>query len=711
MASDMSGVYRTTDFGLSWRMLPFRTLEGGRLSQFRFTADPSIVYAVNLPWPPLGPTAVVKSSNGGLSWDAPIASRAMAGPPYYLFVDPHGSTRLLCSDYRHLYSSSDGGQSFTQAYATQHEGGLLVSGVYFGGRDIYVASNDGVLTSHDNGLSYSVDASLNVGLSDGESIVSFAGAEQSGTIRFLAVTFRNRDHHGNATVTADTTGGDLDRFANIYRLTLGQSGWIPANSGLAPNEKLAMLAMSPDNVDVAYAAGGVRLPAAEDPDAGTAPVIMKTVDGGTTWRNTFLSEHNANIATGWSGDHGDMGWYFGEYALGLAVSAHDPDRVVFTDLGFVHVSSDGGAHWRQAYVNPADQNPIGRDTPKSRFYRSSGVEQTSGWWLTWSDRNTLFASLTDIRSAFSRDGGVSWTRDANNGLALNTTYHVVADPKTGRLYAATSSVHDIYQSPYLRDSRLDATEDTPRGGAIMASSDHGATWSLVHDFQRPVVWLAQDPNRPVDLYASVVSSQTGGIYRLDLSNPGRAPAALPRPPRTRGHPFNVHVLRDGSILATYSGHQDGDSRIFTNRSGVFLLPPGSLEWEDRSAPQMQYWTQDVVVDPRNEDLWYVGVFSDDIHDFGGLYRTRDRGLSWQRIGARHRVESCAIDPRDPKRMYMTTQGEGLWITEDLDQEQPVFRPVEDYPFQQPLRVFWNPFDTGEVWTVSFGGGMRMRREL
>ncbi|MBN1611822.1 MAG: hypothetical protein JW940_34640 [Polyangiaceae bacterium] len=691
-------------------MLPFRTLEGGRLSQFRFTADPSIVYAVNLPWPPLGPPALVKSSDGGLTWNAPVASRYAADSPYYLFVDPRSSTRLLCSDYRHLYFSSDGGQSFTQVHATRREGGLLVSGAYFGGRDIYVATNDGVLASHDNGLSYAPDASLDAGLPEDESIVSFASAEQNGRVRFLAVTFRNRDIHGHATVTADTTAGDLDLFSNMYRLTLGQSGWIPASSGLAPNEKLAMVAMSPDDVDVAYAAGGARIPAAEDPDAGMAPVIVKTVDGGTTWRSTFLSEHNANIATGWSGDHGDMGWHFGEYALGLAVSAHDPDRVVFTDLGFVHVSSDGGAHWRQAYVHSADQNPIGRDTPKSHFYRSNGVEQTSGWWLTWSDRNTLFASLTDIRSAFSRDGGVSWTRDANNGLTLNTTYHVVVDQRTGRLYAATSSVHDIYQSPYLRDSRLDATENKPRGGAVMVSSDQGATWSLVHDFQRPVVWLAQDPNRPADLYASVVSSQTGGIYRLDLSNPSRAPAALPEPPRTKGHPFNVYVLHDGSILATYSGHQDGDSRVFSNRSGVFLLPPGSSEWEDRSSPRMHYWTQDVVVDPRNEDSWYVGVFSDSVHDFGGLYRTRDRGMSWQRISARYRVESCAIDPKDPKRLYMTTQGEGLWVTEDLDQKQPVFRPVDDYPFQQPLRVFWNPFDTREVWTVSFGGGMRMRRE-
>jgi hypothetical protein len=61
-------------------------------------------------------------------------------------------------------------------------------------------------------------------------------------------------------------------------------------------------------------------------------------------------------------------------------------------------------------------------------------------------------------------------------------------------------------------------------------------------------------------------------------------------------------------------------------------------------------------------------------------------------------------------MFMTTQGEGLWLTENLGQEQPDFRQDRDYPFEQPMRVFWNPFDPHEVWTVSFGGGMRVARD-
>ncbi|XYH98528.1 hypothetical protein ACMHYB_01830 [Sorangium sp. So ce1128] len=39
----------------------------------------------------------------------------------------------------------------------------------------------------------------------------------------------------------------------------------------------------------------------------------------------------------------------GEYALGLSVSPTDSRRVAITDLGFVHVSDDGGRTFQQAY--------------------------------------------------------------------------------------------------------------------------------------------------------------------------------------------------------------------------------------------------------------------------------------------------------------------------------------------------------------------------
>jgi len=701
ISSDMTGVYHTLDYGRSWTMLPFYVMEGNRHSFVRFTSDPRVIYALSLPVAPLGPSHIIKSNSAGRTWDAPVTTPGDPGNAHDLLVDGAGIERVLYADTQRLYLSSDGGRTYSEVYATPWTQGFAVAGAHFAGRDIYVGTSDGILVSHDSGQHFAFE--LNDGIPASESIVSLAAAQRAGTTRFFAVTYRNQDKDGQR-ITPDPSGDKYALFAGIYRLTLGESGWTRVGTDFPATQKLSMVAMSPHDPELAYVAGADRT-GDQNPAAVLSPIVLKTGDGGRSWRQVFLTVGNANVATGWSGTHGDKDWDWGEYALGLAVSPSDAGRVVLSDLGFVHVTEDGGRHWHQAYVDPRDENPAGRDTPKSKPYHGCGLQQTSCWWLTWGGPRTLFASFTDISSVFSRDGGESWTRDSKNGLADNTTYHVVVQPTTGVWYGATSSVHDLYQSPYLRDASIDGGK-----GTVVTSSDRGAHWRVAYDFHHPVIWLALDPNQPNLLYASVVNSKAGGIYRLDLAHLGQPAAPLPAPPRTHGHPYNLHVLHDGSLVASYSGHQAGDTRVFMDRSGVFWLPPGGAAWQDRSAAEMHYWTKDLVVDPRNQDQWYVGVFTHDAGALGGLYRTSDRGLNWHKIADNYRVESCAIDPRNPRRMYMTTQGEGLWLTENLDEEHPDFHQVREYPFQQPMRVFWNPFDQHEVWTVSFGGGMHLARE-
>ena len=73
------------------------------------------------------------------------------------------------------------------------------------------------------------------------------------------------------------------------------------------------------------------------------------------------------------------------------------------------------------------------------------------------------------------------------------------------------------------------------------------------------------------------------------------------------------------------------------------------------------------------------------------------------------VESIGINPARPDFAYYSTETRGLWVTENLDAAQPTFTLVQDYPFRQPLRIFFNPYDQEETWVTSFGGGMRVLR--
>jgi photosystem II stability/assembly factor-like uncharacterized protein len=406
-------------------------------------------------------------------------------------------------------------------------------------------------------------------------------------------------------------------------------------------------------------------------------------------------------------DRGDYGWSFPEYALGFEVDRLSPDYLVLTDLGSTHVSSDGGATWRAVYTQPPGQ------ARKGSVYRSSGMEVTDTWQLAWSDKSQVFAGATDIRGMRSEDGGESWSF-GYEGHTFNTMYSVVADPASHRLYAGVSSVHDLYQSTYLRDDRIDGGK-----GAVLVSDDAGKHWRPLGDIGRPVVFVAlRGGGTPARLYASVVNSDEGGIYVCE-DPAGKRPAfrKLPPPPRTQGHPYNIRILKDGSIVATYSGRRQGND--FTPSSGVFVSGDGGQTWSDRSDPRMRFWTKDLVVDPNDpqESIWYASVF----HAWGsagkegksGLYRTTDRGKNWELLidsslapSGVLNVDSCAFDPVHSGEFYFTTEADGLWFSPDIRAAKPRFEQLRSYPFAHPLRIQFNPYRPEERWVTSFGNGIR-----
>jgi hypothetical protein len=111
------------------------------------------------------------------------------------------------------------------------------------------------------------------------------------------------------------------------------------------------------------------------------------------------------------------------------------------------------------------------------------------------------------------------------------------------------------------------------------------------------VFLAIDPNDGKSMYASVVHSTLGGIFHTSQLDQGTAAtwSKLTNPPRTQGHPYNIVVLKDGTLVATYSGRRTTSG--FTDSSGVFVSSDGGTTWLDRSDANMHYWTKDIVIDP------------------------------------------------------------------------------------------------------------------
>ena len=222
------------------------------------------------------------------------------------------------------------------------------------------------------------------------------------------------------------------------------------------------------------------------------------------------------------------------------------------------------------------------------------------------------------------------------------------------------------------------------------------------------------------MYASVIQfggiqgSQIGGIYMTNNLSSGASTTwvKLSNPPRTEGHPASIVVLNDGKMVCTFSGRRNS-SGAFTSSSGVYLYDPVADSWSDRSDPGMDYWTKDIILDPTDvaQNTWYAAVFSGwggPPNGLGGLYKTTDRGSSWTKLTGTQfdRVTSITFNPLKTNEAYLTTETQGLWLSDNMSTSVPTWQVVDSYPFRQPERVFYNPFNQQEMWVTSFGNGMK-----
>ncbi len=692
VTTDMSGVYHSTDFGVTYALEPFTKIQGGSRGYYQFTSTTATRYFIDYADYSSRP---MKTTNSGATWSVLPGNPSAGDDVYSLFADYANPNRLVQGDWSHVWFSTNGGTSFTNIHGMEDANqGVHIAGVFFDGDNIYIATNDGLLVSHNAGATFADEGFP--GLPAGQALYSFCGAKVNGVTRFFGLAANFTDFWGG--ITGDAF---YSQYLGTYRLDYAPGGtWQLKTAGIPAGYSFVKCCMAENDLNTVYISGRTNI---------DYPTVVKTTNGGTSWVENFKAQNNVNVYTGYCGQGGDLQWYWPGIFFDMTVAKFNKNKVLVTDYGFVHKTTNGGSKWYQAYGNPALQHTFNQPTPTGQPNRSIALENTSVWQVAWFDSLNLFGAYTDIKGCRSVDGGLAWNFNYT-GHDQNTMYRLAKNVGSNTWYAATSSIHDLYETTRLQDNILNAG-----AGKVLFTTNKGATWQLLHDFGKIVCWVATDPANANRLYASVVHSTAtiGGIYRSDNINLGASSTwtKLPNPPRTEGHPFNIQVLADGKVLATYSGRRN-PSGAFTASSGVFLFDPANNTWADRTDSRMQYYTKDITVDPNDaaQNTWYAGVWSGwggPPNDLGGLYKTTNRGVTWTRLNQHHRVNGCTFRPGFPSEIYYTTEVEGLWRCTNINAAAPTFTQVSGYTFRSPRRVFFNPYNAGEMWVGAFGNGIRV----
>lgn len=446
--------------------------------------------------------------------------------------------------------------------------------------------------------------------------------------------------------------------------------------------------------------------------------------------------------------------------------------------------------WEQVYLSPSntESQPIAPDLGAPDLaYASIGMEPTVGTWIHWVSRGTLRVSLNDIASVRSTDGGATWSfaaehwetppgyiYDPLNPIAVPgdvfMTLHTgpkgaerefairgKLQPGAGGPYSATEMVTASFVNAFTGSLHaLNAQEPVALDPSASQASTTMGVWKDVKYFGVAdpqgvgglPVWLAVGPGSGLMggdvVYVAVAHStmgqedEIGGVWHCQDPPEKIAPTSIwSRIPGTGPHPFNIKLLKNGArMLLSKSAFRDVG--VFQKASGVAVfdrvlnisrapvwIPDGTV----KSDPGMLYWTQDVVVDPRNEDRWWACVWrSEDpggSSTTAGLYRTMTGGVgqsSWERILGGLDGKSITSGAVHPTRdeMYVCTRFDGLWFGERIyadanlpPGERPNFYRVDHYPFRAPTRVFYRKFSLeeglfrDEVWVISNGNGLHL----
>jgi hypothetical protein len=701
VSCDMSELFHSTDFGNSYSLVHHSKLQVFSNSTYEFTNNPNIAYSNfndgNAGYP-------VKTIDSGETWNIMEGfSMATYGTVYKMAANYNNPEQLLIGAYGDILFSNNGGSTFTLVkHAANMGAGLIMGGVFWDGSTIFIGTNDGLITSDNAGVTFTVHTTT--GIDVNQAIWSFAGAKSGSATKFICITANISDIYNGV------RPWEYYNFAKgIYIMDNNNMTWVTKSAGINfANDFVMFVAMAENDISTIYLGGHDK--------ALSAPLVYKSADAGITWNKIFNTTSNENIITGWEGAGGDKAWSWSETCFGITVAPYNSNKVLFGNYSNVQSTSDGGNTWKQAYVNNADQHPAGASTPTKQSYTSIGLESTTCWQVLWNDAGKMMACFSDIGGIRSTDAGNKWSFDYN-GFSVNSLYRL-EKAANGNVYGACSNIHDMYQSTRLADLQLDAAD---ANGKIIFSSDSGASWTTIHSFGHPVFWLATDPNNADIMYASVIhfggvqGSQQGGIYTTtDLSaGAGSAWLKLSNPPRTEGHPACILVLNDGKMVCTFSGRKN-PAGSFTNSSGVFLYDPSTDSWSDRSDAGMHYWTKDIIIDPADpsQDTWYVAVFSGwggPPNGLGGLYKTTNRGTTWTKLTGSQfdRVTSITHNPQNINQAYLTTETQGLWMSNNINDLSPTWTLVNSYPFRQPERVFFNPYNQNEMWVTSFGNGMKV----
>ena len=559
-----AGIYKSIYGGLSWQPA-HKGLGAARVHSLVIDSqDPQTLYAG------IALGGVYKTTDGGNNWYSINNGVNINGHEQVsmIAISPGDSRRLYYLQGQNLYTSSDGGASWTEiitggetssdcprsmdsmAIDPANPSRLFVLNIIGTGEDIFC--KEGVYKSEDGGQSW-----------------------------MLAFQFEPAGNWvwGWTSLAFDAAGENFyaSNKQTVYLSSDHGETWQP----LRRIEDCHVLSVDPTDGTRAYCASNDRITSTQDGGANW-PILR---EGLSYAQSIAVSPHSGQaVFVGWDGlwittDNGES-WTVSNNGLGaihmeLSFDPLDLSALLLEDEKCtIYRSTDGGREW-----DPA---------PDQTCYSKTALS-ASGEWLFWIDKND--GSLQKSNNPGATPQKMVWPIENINPAVIVS--HPTA---TNRLFA----VYEL-EYPYF-----------------FISDDHGETWrgatlfgwdKYKHADPASRMFFDHEQGQRIYLvtFADVYRSDDAGESWQVCSNPHSDLGNAQRKSGMLIQPENAdHIL------------------LATRGNGILVSSDGCMSWQSSNSGLGSTFLNTIVMDPNNPDTLYAGTD-------GGAFISFDGGGTWHPI--------------------------------------------------------------------------------